>query len=222
MDAPIELERESAVTTETGEDVAERAPPSVRSPIEEASFVVLESGRIAFHICPRVEVDMPTGLEDVQTFSFTLTPRNRDVQRRLFVVKKRLPDPTGRDKQWILVDRVSAPPARARVGSIEIACGTYAIASHRDHVHFLYELDPGNKAVSASLLRQLRVAPRTSYVAAVLRSGKHHASEHGFAFEASDDPAKLRALDPTLLEHEGAEFVLASGEPLRVDLTTTR
>lgn len=218
MDAPIELERESAVTTDTEDEVQDRSPPSAPSPIEEASFVVLESGRIGFYVCPRVEVDMPTSLEDVQTFSLTLTPRNREIERRLLVVKKRLPDPSGRDKQWIVVGR----SRRAEnVGSIEVARGTYAIASHRDHVHFLYELDPGSKPVSMSLLHQLRIVPRTSYVAAVLRGAHaHRASEHGL--QLTDDPSKFRALEPTLLEREGTEFVLASGEPLRVDLTTTR
>lgn len=244
MEMPIELEQDAVSRQDAGDVEAPLHSPlhssmpntdgvngersrasggdSGPSSIQEASFRVLESGRIRFFVCPRIETDVPTSLEDIQRFSFTLAPRNRDRLRRLSVATKRLPDSHARDKQYVVVDHVTAAKddaadaisrsdvARGRMvrsgnyaGSIEVAAGTYAIASHRDHVHFLYELELENGSVSSNLLRQLRIVPRTSYVAAVPRTSGSRGE-------------RFARLDPALLEQEGTVLVLVTGEEGRV------
>ena len=219
-------------------------PPAATKgqPLQEASFLVVESGKICFFVRPRVEIEAPTSLEDVQRFSFTLAPRNRGSVRRISVGKKRMPDPRVRERQWAYVDRVGSAAhvvsdlgprryttktrgVRNQAGVIEVARGTYAIATHRDHAHLLYELEMEQNVVSASLLRQLRIVPRASYIAAVFNpEAKWRVRDREqpevpfsepsiFEDEVADKFGKRRftPLDPVFLEQEGTELVLIGG-----------
>jgi len=210
--------------------------------LEEASFLVIESGKIRFFVRPRVEVEAPTSVEDVQRFSFTLAPRNRGSVRRISVGKKRMPDPRVRERQWAYVDRVGSAAhvvsdlgprryttktrgVRNQAGVIEVARGTYAIATHRDHAHLLYELEMDNDAVSGTLLRQLRIVARASYIAAVFNpEAKWRLRDREEPDVPFSEPAALddelmdkfgkrrfTPLDPVFLEHEGTELVLIGG-----------
>ncbi len=218
------------------------SPPAKGQPLEEASFLVVESGKIAFFVRPRVEVEAPTCLEDVQRFSFTLAPRNRGAVRRVSVGKKRMPDARVRERQWAYVDRVGSAAhvvsdlgprryttktrgVRNQAGVIEVARGTYAIATHRDHAHLLYELEMENETVSPTLVRQLRIVPRASYIAAVFNpESKWRVRDREQADVPFSEPPlfddrlmdkfgkrRFTPLDPVFLEHEGTELVLIGG-----------
>lgn len=220
---------------------AEPRPPRSQR-LEEASFLVIESGKIRFFVRPRVEVEAPTTLEDVQRFSFTLAPRNRGSVRRISVGKKRMPDPRVRERQWAYVDRVGSAAhvvsdlgprryttktrgVRNQPGVVEVARGTYAIATHRDHAHLLYELETESDAVSGTLLRQLRIVARASYIAAVFnpeakwRLRDREEPEVPFSEPSVLDDRlmdkfgkrRFTPLDPVFLEHEGTELVLIGG-----------
>lgn len=186
--------------------------------IEEPSFLVLESGHVRFFVRPRVEVVVPRSIDDVQRLALTLAPRNRAYVRRIAVGRKRLPGDGARERHWACVDRVGTPDEilsdlgpreyetktrglRRQAGSIEIAFGTYAIALHRRHAHLMYELDEEGSLASSSLLRQLGIGRRASYVAAVFASG----------------PRRFTPLVPELLEREGTELVLIGGGRSEVD-----
>lgn len=204
--------------------------------LEEASFVVVESGKLRFFVRPRFDVEAPSSLDDVQRFSFTLAPRNRGTVRRIAIGEKRMPDARARERLWATVDRVGSAleprrvatrtrGARREPGLIEVARGTYAIATHRDHAHLLYELETAmtSDAASVALLRQLRIMPRASYIAAIFhpeaawRVGDA-AQPEPLSSSSVDDalPDKIverrfTPLDPALLELEGAELVLTGG-----------
>lgn len=221
------------------EPAAAPAPARARQALEEASFLVVESGRIRFLVRPRVEVEVPTCLEDVQRFSFTLEPRNRGVVRRVSVGKKRLPDTRVRERAWAYVDRVGSVAhvvsdlgprryttrtrgPRSQAGVIEVARGTYAITSHRDHAHLMYELDMESNGISAALVRQLRIVPRASYIAAVFNpESRWRVSDRERPDVPLSEPAwldddrfgkrRFTALDPVFLDHEGTELVLVGG-----------
>jgi hypothetical protein len=235
---------------------------AVPGSFEEPSFVVLESGRIRFYVRPRVEVLVPASFSDIQRFTFTLAPRNREVVRRVSVGKKRMPDDRIRERQWAWIDRVGPAahiisdlgpktyPTKTRgvrhqAGVIEVARGTYAITSHRDHTHLLYELESsrtaevngagGNDGVTIELLRQLRVVPRASYIAAVFNpESKWRTREPADADVPFREPSiyddalmarfgkrRFAPLDPAFLEHEGAELVLIGGGSQRLDAVST-
>ncbi len=233
----------SSATPSSREARAEDSPAAPRSArLQEASFLVVESGKIHFFVRPRVEIEAPTSLEDVQRFSFTLAPRNRGSVRRVTVGKKRMPDPRVRERQWAYVDRVGSAAhvvsdlgprryttktrgVRNQAGVVEVARGTYAIATHRDHAHLLYELEMEDDSVSGTLLRQLRIVPRASYIAAVFnpeakwRVRDREQPEVPFSEPAPFDDGvmdklgkrRFTPLDPIFLEHEGTELVLIGG-----------
>lgn len=152
--------------------------------VEEASFVVLESGRMRFFVRPRVDLAAAERPSDVQRLAFTLAPRNGALVRRIAVAKERMPGDGVRDRQWAWVDRIGSATevtadlgpetyatrtrgVRRQYGAAEVAAGTYAIASHRDHVHLLYALEIDREAGRATLLDQLCIVKRASYIAAV-------------------------------------------------------
>jgi hypothetical protein len=217
---------------------------------EEPSFVVLESGQIRFFVRPRVEVRTVESFADVQGFWVTLAPRNRSVARRVAVGKKRLPDDQVRERQWAYVDRVgSAVDIVDDLGSkvyatktrgmrhqsavIELARGRYAIASHRDHTHLLYELDSRDQACPGErrwqLRRQLNLVSRASYVAAIFNPEKKRSLDPRSNEEAPfaepsmyDDDLMARfgtrrfsPLIPEFLDYEGTELVLMGGGSAR-------
>ncbi|MBN9159629.1 MAG: hypothetical protein BGO98_10335 [Myxococcales bacterium 68-20] len=244
------IERSESVEASASQEPSPEPPPETsrtstptptrtRQELEEASFLVVESGRIRFLVRPRVEVEVPTCLEDVQRFSFTLEPRNRGVVRRVSVGKKRLPDTRVRERAWAYVDRVGSVAhvvsdlgprryttrtrgVRSQAGVIEVARGTYAITSHRDHAHLMYELDIENSGISATLVRQLRIVPRASYIAAVFNPESRwrvsdrerpdvDVSEPAWLDEDRFGKRRFTALDPVFLDHEGTELVLVGG-----------
>lgn len=244
---------DSSASTSTDSSSDAGAPrPSASKPrratrVEEASFLVVESGRIRFFVrpkvggggvTPKVELAVVRALEDIQRFSFTLAPRNSGQVRRLSVGRKRLPDDRVRERHWAYVDRVG-PHAqivsdlgprqyttktsglRSQAGVIEVASGTYAIALHRDHAHLMYELGEDGPTASSELLRQLRIAPRASYIAVIFNPASRwrvrDREEVPFsepvddAFEDRFDKRRFAPLDPIFLDHEGTELVLIGG-----------
>lgn len=204
------MEERGEVEPDRGDAAAshehERSSPR-REDVEEAAFVVLESGRMSFFVRPRVGLRSVVAWADVQTLAFTLAPRNGPLVRRVTVGKKRLPDGDERERHWAYVDRVG-PGAdlvaelvsprtyatrtrgmRYQAGAVEVAAGTYAVASHRDHAHLFFALED-REVELAPLLDQLRIPNRASYVAAVL---------HPFRSAA---PARLRGRDRRRVSRE--------------------
>ena len=214
---------------------------SASARIQEASFLVVESGRVRFFVRPRVDIEVPRSIDDVQRFVFTLAPRNQGQVRRLSIGKKRMPDDRLRERHWTYVDRVGSAAEvvsdlgprryttkthglRHQAGLIEVASGTYAITLHRDHAHLMYELAQENDAMGPSdLLRQLGLAVRASYIAVVFNpeskwAARDREEERTPFSEPIDDGLKDKfdhrryvPLDPFYLEHQGTELVLIGG-----------
>jgi hypothetical protein len=257
------LEQERSGVSERG---PERSPTSLhhhhphyghdgehKAEVEEPKFVVLESGRIRFFARPRVGIRTLTSLSDVQRFVFTLAPRSRSIVRRIAVGRKCMPDDRIRERQWAYVDRIGSKEdvtadlramtyttktrgVRHQAEAVELARGTYGITAHRDHSHLLYELEPGEGRVARAVLRQLRIVPRASYIAAVLNPDATWRAPRTRGREALTRPAdeeqgppfsepslyddqlterfgkrRFAPLVPALLDHEGTELVLIGG-----------
>lgn len=227
------------------------------SQLEQAQLVVLESGAIRFFARPRVGTRALARLSDVHRFDFTIAPRNRSIVRRITVGKRRLPDERIRETQWATVDRIGSDEdvvssagtegyrtmirgVRYQTQAVELARGAYAITAHRDHVHLLYELESSDGTMRSSLLRQLRVTRRASYIAAVylvaalrVATGSSGGRERGRegrsrSVEDEDPPSgapspsdelladrydkrHFAPLEPAFLDHEGAQLILIGG-----------
>jgi hypothetical protein len=210
----------------------------------DPSFVVRESGVIRFFVRPRVEVRAATTFSDVQRFALTLAPDRGALARRVALGRKRLPDMRVRERHWAYVDRVGPAAGivddlaastyvtktrgvRHQAEAVELAHGRYAIASHRDHTHVLYELD--GDVDETPLLRGLRLGAGGSYIVTVFnpaaKDGRRRPGavpdeddvpfgEPSIFDEAPVDPfggRRFAPLAPELLDVPGAELVMIGG-----------
>lgn len=251
-----DLEPDSGGAAASFDDDREPAwhPPRREDVVEEAAFVVLESGRMSFFVRPRVGLGAADGWADVQSLSLLMAPRSGAVVRRVTVGGQRMPDGGGREGCWACVDRVGPEDAiakellapktyatrtrglRCQAAAVEVATGAYAIATHRDHAHLFFALEGRGEAFD-SLVRQLRIPERASYIAAVFhpsrrvaparlrgrrvslspgaRGGRDEAplGEPSVADELADrfGDRRFLPLEPALLDRVGAELLLVGG-----------
>src|SRR4051794_39240908 len=75
---------------------------------------ILERGELLFFYRPRVSVQRPRALEDVQRFFPVLAPGCGQHFRRLIVGRKRLPDPDAHEREWAFVAEVGDDPEAIR------------------------------------------------------------------------------------------------------------
>jgi hypothetical protein len=197
----------------------------------------LERGQIRFYARPRVGFTAPQSLADVQRFFFLLVPRGGASARRIKVGRKRMPN--RRERCWAHVERVSAlETLEASLGSrsyetktrgtrhqgaaIELARGSYLIASHHSHAHLVWELEDPDALSPLAVASNLVAAG--GCIGAVFNSGLApqppavEPPEDGVPFREpsifEDEEAdrfgdrKSAPLAPELLDVEGAELVL--------------
>lgn len=197
----------------------------------------LERGRARFFVRPRVMLPAARSLVDVQRFFVLLAPDGRPLVRRIAIGRKRMPDPTRRDKEWAYVDRVGASFSellrdvaggsyetksagwRTQAGPHEIARGTYVLRPHGDHVHFDWTLD------EPPLLDDLFLAGRGSMIAAVFNpeakwridrgggdDGPREPSIYPDELQARFEDKRFAPLDPVFMDYEGCEICFIGRE----------
>lgn len=196
-----------------------------------------ETGEIRFYARPRVELTRLRSFSDVQKLAFTLAPQGRPWMRRVHVGRKRMPDPRARERAWAYVDRIGrggelvaellasrtyetkSRGVRRQNGAIELARGTYAIATHGEHAHLLMRTTDVSDEATESLLAALRIVPTASYIAAVFnpeKRGPDPVEDVPFREPSIYDDdvmerfgrRRFAPLEPVLLDREGAELLL--------------
>jgi len=205
-----------------------------------AEVEVLEQGDLHFLYAPRVrprpeppfEADeRVAGPRDVQRLHVMLSPRRRQVHRRLLVGRKRMPE-TRHQRFWAEIERVCETPAEARedLGRYEYETktrgprvqpparpagkGVYALARHGDHAHLAYRLVLPRRP--GEVQRALRILPEASYIVAAFnpeappKLGRKAAATGPLPPWARErfGERKFAPLDPDLLDIEGIELVL--------------
>jgi hypothetical protein len=184
---------------------------------------VLEWGDAYFFYRPRVGVDEVSGLDDVQRFFVILKPDGERRYRRVFVGRKRLPDPSSHERAWAFVAEVTDDPEELREKGEEepsarvAGAGRYAIVDHGGHTHLAYALaEPRRRG---RIQQELNVRPQASYVVAVRNPDAPAPPGAGLPpHRRPQYPPELRerfggrrfipADPPDLLDHPGAELVL--------------
>jgi hypothetical protein len=184
---------------------------------------ILESGDAFFFYRPRVGVDEVAELDDVQRFFVILEPDGERRYRRVFVGRKRLPDPSSHEREWAFVAEVTDDPEelREKVGEEPRAglagAGRYAIVDHGGHTHLAYAL--GEARLRRRIQQVLNIRPQASYVLAVRNPDAPAPPGAGLPqHRRAQYPPELRARfggrrfipadPPELLDHPGAELVL--------------
>ena len=184
---------------------------------------ILESGDAYFFYRPRKGVDEVDSLEDVQRFFVILEPDGERRYRRVFVGRKRLPDPSSHEREWAFVAEVTDDPEELRDNVAEepqarlAAAGRYAIVDHGGHTHLAYAL--GEARHHRRMEQVLNLRPQASYVVAVRNPDAPAPPGAGLPqHRRAQYPPRLRerfggrrfipADPPELLDHPGAELVL--------------
>jgi hypothetical protein len=118
----------------------------------------LERGRVQFLYRPRVEMQEPDELADVQRLLVLLSPDGAAFERAIAIGRKRVPPSSRRDRFWGFVDLVlthydmhAALGAQVYVTNTRglrhlpaarpFAWGTYDITTHGDHSHLRWHVE---------------------------------------------------------------------------------
>jgi hypothetical protein len=197
---------------------------------------VLERGNIYFVYRPKVQEEMPEGLEDVQRTYVVLSPYGKRRHRLIVLGQKHLPEiREGGERVWGYVNKVGREPReiedeleqetygtktrgeRVRPAARPAGEGIYAIVRHGDHTHLAYalELPPRPGKVQG----ELEIGPEGSYVLSVKNPERPSPPGVGLRGDRKADfPEHLqgrfrgrRFMDvdpPELLDYEGAEVLL--------------
>jgi hypothetical protein len=184
---------------------------------------ILEWGDAHFLYRPRVGVEEVTGLDDVQRFFVILKPDGKRRYRRVFVGRKRLPDPRSHEREWAFVAEVTDDPEELR-GKVEeeprarlAGAGRYAIVDHDGHTHLAYALAEPRRP--APIQQELNVRPQASYVVAVRNPDapaprgaglpEHRRAQYPPALRERFGGRRFIPADPPeLLDYPGAELIL--------------
>lgn len=184
---------------------------------------VLERGDIYFAYRPKIDVDSPKGIDDVQRLYMVLSPRDKDRYRMVVIGQKKLPG-------------IEDGGERTRPAARPAGEGVYAILRHGDHTHLAYvlELPETGKDVQ----RALNIRQEGSYIISV--NNPETPSPRGAGLEEHEEaefPKRLQERfrdrrfanvdPPEFLNHEGAELLLigAGGdvsEELGIELDAER
>lgn len=127
--------------------------------LAEEAVQTIEQGSVTFLYRPRVEEQHADELNDVQRLLILLSSEGGAFERVIAVGRKRLPSSSRRDRFWGFVDLVLTPyDMNAALGAQvygtktrglrhlpaakPFASGTYDIATHREHAHLRWQVDP--------------------------------------------------------------------------------
>lgn len=198
----------------------------------------LERGNIYFFYRPRVEVEEPAELADIQRLYMILSPAGKKRFRIAVIGRKKLPEPGagGRQRFWGFVETVTGSqaavkkemaeksyPTKTRGERQEPAAraageGVYRLLSHRDHSHLVYALELPRRPGEAQA--ELGIADQASYIISIKNPAKGSPAGAGLSGgQKAALPQTLQKLfgdrrfadvEPRLLDHPGIEFLLIS------------
>jgi hypothetical protein len=199
----------------------------------------IETGDIYFFYRPKVDVDRPQAIDDVQRFYLVMVP-DEGAKSRLFVVgKKRLPEihpgqSKSREREWMMTTLASTPEkigeelgpvvyetktkgTRKQSEAIPAGAGRYALIEADGSTRLAYRLTAPDKP--REVQKEFGIESEASYVISVRNPA---IDVPGFPDPKPDYPKKLREKfaderwidisDPKLLEYENAQLVLIGAE----------
>jgi hypothetical protein len=206
---------------------------------QEQVVSILERGDIFFFYRPRVyapgEEPPSSGLGQIERSYVVLHPRDKRLYRLLVIGRKRLPDVTKHEKEWVFVEKVSRNPddieedlrsdeyetktrgERVRPAARPAGEGVYALACHEDHTHVAYALELPERL--GPVQRELQIQREASYIVSVKNPEAPSPPEAGLSpQEAAKYPKELQekfhgrrflpADPPELLDRPGAQLLL--------------
>ena len=201
---------------------------------------IVEKGDIFLFYRPRIDVEAPGALEDVQRFYVALRPsRKRPRIRLLTIGRKRLPDVRSHERSWGFVELVTGSPRivgrvlgeesyqtktrglRNLPAARPSGEGAYAFVRIGHALFLAYELELPQRP--EAMQRSLNITRRASFALSIKNPQASTPPDVGLREEQEADyPAELlrefrgrrfASEDVRLLDYEGAEFVLVGALP---------
>lgn len=199
----------------------------------------IETGDLYFFYRPKVDVDRPDGIDDVQRFHLVMVPDDAGKSRLFVVGRKRMPEihpgqSRSTEREWMMTTLASTPGkigeelgpvvyetktrgTREQAEAIPAGEGRYALIKDDDTTRLAYKLATPDKP--GSVQKELGIEAEASYIISVRNPA---IDVPGFPDAKPDYPKKLRERfaderwidisDPKLLEYENAQLVLIGAE----------
>jgi len=147
---------------------------------------IIEEGRISFFYRPKVSVSDPSSVQDIQRFYILFSPSKKEVAKaRLAIVgKKRLPEPSKKERIFGFIEAVSDNPEqliKSSLGEREyetktrgtrhlqaaraVGEGVYSIVEHHGkggHTHLTYKLEQPEQPMAVQ--EDLKISKQGSFV----------------------------------------------------------
>jgi hypothetical protein len=205
----VEPEKQEEKPEEKIEEEREVSPEEKKKEANEVESSILEKGIIYFFYRPKVDVETPTNIDDVQRLYLLLCPglgakeptELTDRTKRLIVIgRKQLPDIRDHARYWGFVERVSTnvksivdenlreekyeTPVTEKERTVAPARlagrGIYGIISHHTHTHLAYVLEFPEEV--GEVQKAFNIAREGSYIVSV-KNPKQGAAYAGLAPE---------------------------------------
>lgn len=206
----------------------------------------LESGNIYFFFRPKVGVDKPKSIDDVQRLYMVLSPDQEERYRLAVIGQKVMPEPEHHQRYWGFVQAVGRKPEQIRdelgpetystrtrgeryvAAAIPAGEGRFRILRHEDHTHLAYALELPKR--EGQVQKEFEIEDQASYIISVKNPEAGSPAYAGLSEEEKANyPKRLQEVfrgrrfadadPPELLDYAGTEFVLiGSSEDVKDEL----
>lgn len=195
---------------------------------------ILESGDVYFFYRPKVQHDEAHGIGDVEHLHIVFKPEDRHLYRMVSIGRKRLPDVERHERNWGFVEKVARSAdeirrdlaeqhyetktrgERTRPAARPAGEGVYAFVQTGRNMHLVYALElpkrpgpvqdalgiDGEASFAVSIKNPERAAPPG------VGLPEEKKADYPESKQAEFGPRRFAPSDPTLLDYEGAEFLL--------------
>jgi hypothetical protein len=210
--------------------------------VERGKVDTLEQGNIYFFYRPKIGMESPQSLQDIERFYVVLSPEGKSVHRLLIVGRKKLPETQGaeeRNRFWGYVEKVAKKPKeitdelgggeydtetrgqRKIEPSRPVGEGVYRILRHSNHTHLAYSLELPKEPKEVQ--EEFNIEKEASYVITI--KNPETPSPRGMGRGDEDKPeypkelqsrfANRRFFDadpPDFLDYENTNFILIGAQ----------
>lgn len=210
---------------------------------------IRERGDVFFLYRPRVQVDDPGGMEDVERFHMVLRPDGGRRVRLIVIGRKKLPEAGDHERYWGFVDRIAESAdaladdfeerhyetktrgERTRPAARPAGEGRYVLLLHEGQLHLAYALEFPHRP--GEVQKAFNIEREASYVVSVKNPekgsprnggaglGEERAADYPKTVQREFHGRRFAGEDPRLLDRQGAEFVLIGAHDwTRADIDT--
>lgn len=214
---------------------------------EKSTIKTLEQGDIYFFYRPKIGVEDPENLQDVERTYMLLSPQDKEKYRLAILGRKKLPEPnkSGYEKYWGFIETVRKSPKsihdelgadryqtktrgeRYLPAARPAGEGVYRIIRHNDHTHLIYVLELPKQP--GEVQQELQIEPEASYIISVKNPDRGSPKAAGLSEDQEANfPQRLMKIfrgrkfadvdPPDFLDHEGAEFLLIAASDIQDEL----